>query len=103
MSPAGEDDGKNPDTELNTAISEGGLEVRTQPVSGMEAKSKETALHSNYGQVLRSKGFFWIAGRDDVHGEWSTAGAVMRFSPGSPWFAAIPEELWEDVDVRDIE
>lgn len=102
MSPAGEEDEESPDAELNATISEGGFEVRTQPVSEKEAESKQTALHSKYGQVLRSKGFFWIAGRDDVHGEWSTAGAVLRFSPGSPWFAAIPEELWEGVDVSNI-
>ncbi|KAL4521532.1 hypothetical protein Ndes2437B_g07889 [Nannochloris sp. 'desiccata'] len=98
MSPAGEDEDASPDTELNNATSEGGFELRTQPVSETEAESKQTALHSKYGQVLRSKGFFWIAGRDEVHGEWSTAGAVLRCSPGSPWFAAIPEEMWGGVD-----
>lgn len=34
-----------------------------------------------YGQVLRSKGFFWLAGRDRVTGLWSQAGAVARFEP----------------------
>jgi G3E family GTPase len=115
-------------------------------------------------QVLRSKGFMWLAGRNDMSGDWSSAGAVMRVrcgdglqgaplrhhqptlsqpaslrklskllpagvlegvalslqlqshcgviltlaplpawpslcSVGGPWFAAIPEELWPDVDV----
>lgn len=34
-----------------------------------------------YGQVLRSKGFFRLAGRDRVTGLWSQAGAVARFEP----------------------
>ncbi|MEU5418324.1 GTP-binding protein [Streptomyces sp. NPDC020667] len=34
-----------------------------------------------YGQVLRSKGFFWLAGRDRVTGLWSQAGSVARFEP----------------------
>lgn len=31
--------------------------------------------------MLRSKGFFWLAGRDRVTGLWSQAGAVARFEP----------------------
>ncbi|NUK72465.1 GTP-binding protein [Streptomyces lunaelactis] len=34
-----------------------------------------------YGQVLRSKGFFSLAGREQVTGLWSQAGAVARFEP----------------------
>lgn len=34
-----------------------------------------------YGQVLRSKGFFRLAGRDRVTGLWSQAGSVARFEP----------------------
>ncbi|GGU33296.1 GTP-binding protein [Streptomyces violascens] len=34
-----------------------------------------------YGRILRSKGFFWLAGRDRVTGLWSQAGAVARFEP----------------------
>ncbi|MBT2457385.1 GTP-binding protein [Streptomyces sp. ISL-86] len=34
-----------------------------------------------YGQILRSKGFFWLASRPTVTGLWSQAGAVARFEP----------------------
>ncbi|MEV7681919.1 GTP-binding protein [Streptomyces sp. NPDC088341] len=34
-----------------------------------------------YGQILRSKGFFTLAGRPHVTGLWSQAGAVARFEP----------------------
>lgn len=51
-------------------------------------------------QVLRGKGFFWLAGRNDVGGDWSQAGAILRLSPGAPWFAALPKEAWPNVNVR---
>ncbi|UQI46179.1 GTP-binding protein [Streptomyces sp. HU2014] len=34
-----------------------------------------------YGRILRSKGFFWLAGRPRVTGLWSQAGSVARFEP----------------------
>jgi G3E family GTPase len=34
-----------------------------------------------YGQVLRSKGFFWLSSRPGVTGLWSQAGSVARFEP----------------------
>lgn len=37
-----------------------------------------------YGQVLRSKGFFSLAGRGPVTGLWSQAGAVAGSSPPAP-------------------
>jgi G3E family GTPase len=34
-----------------------------------------------FGQVLRSKGFFWLASRPNITGLWSQAGSVARFEP----------------------
>ncbi|MFI9270871.1 GTP-binding protein [Kitasatospora sp. NPDC052896] len=34
-----------------------------------------------FGTVLRSKGFFWLATRPGVTGLWSQAGSVARFEP----------------------
>lgn len=36
-----------------------------------------------YGQILRSKGFFTLAGRPHVTGLWSQAGPVARFEPSA--------------------
>ena len=47
--------------------------------------------------VLRSKGFFWIATKDDVAYEWSQAGGVSEYGPSGVWQAALPEEA-RDVD-----
>lgn len=49
-------------------------------------------------QILRSKGFVWLARRDVLMGEWSSAGNILKMSCGSPWFAAIPQEAWPDID-----
>ncbi|GAU70221.1 hypothetical protein SSP35_17_00760 [Streptomyces sp. NBRC 110611] len=35
----------------------------------------------SYGRILRSKGFFRLAGRPNVTGLWSQAGTVARFEP----------------------
>jgi G3E family GTPase len=35
----------------------------------------------DYGQVLRSKGFFTLASRPGTTGLWSQAGSVARFEP----------------------
>ncbi|WP_217131326.1 GTP-binding protein [Streptomyces sp. AC558_RSS880] len=43
-----------------------------------------------YGRVLRSKGFFTLAGRDGVTGLWSQAGSVARFEPSGTRGADVP-------------
>ena len=58
-------------------------------------------LKVTYGNVLRSKGFVWLGSRPDLCGEWSQAGAVLRFTVGGPWYASLPMEAWpEGVDAR---
>ncbi|MCP5231117.1 MAG: GTP-binding protein [Zoogloeaceae bacterium] len=46
------------------------------------------------GNVLRSKGFFWLASRPDAAGEWSQAGGIVRHGPAGIWWAAAPREHW---------
>jgi len=62
-----------------------------------------TALKTNWpGNVLRSKGFFWLASRPDAAGEWSQAGGVVRHGPAGIWWAAAPREHWpEDPEYRE--
>lgn len=107
MSPAADEEEDVKEADVDAEVLEDAVnvedasqfELRVQPVSEKESKAKQLALHSSFGQVLRSKGFMWLAGRDDVHGEFSQAGATLRISAGHPWFAAIPEDMWGDVDV----
>lgn len=60
-------------------------------------KNKES---SAFGPLLRSKGFFWLATRHIMRGEWSSAGPMLTLKGGIPWFdfsglEDIPEETAE--------
>ena len=51
------------------------------------------ALRSEWpGNVLRSKGFFWLASRHNVAGEWSQAGGMARHGPAGMWWAVAPSD-----------
>lgn len=52
--------------------------------------------HAWPGTLLRSKGFFWLATRPDLAGEWSQAGGILRYAPAGYWWAAIPQEHWPE-------
>ena len=53
------------------------------------------------GNVLRSKGFFWLASRPEAAGEWSQAGGIVRHGPAGIWWADAPREHWpEDAEQR---
>ncbi|GLI65239.1 hypothetical protein VaNZ11_008724, partial [Volvox africanus] len=58
------------------------------------AAAKSAARTAAFGQVLRSKGFAWVSGRDAHVGEWSSAGNLMRFGTGGPWYDVLPREAW---------
>ena len=46
--------------------------------------------------VVRAKGFFWLATRPDWLGEVSQAGALVRHSGVGTWWSAVPQEQWPD-------
>lgn len=51
--------------------------------------------------VLRSKGFVWLATRDQC-GQWSQAGVAFTLGPAGPWWADVPESAWpRDPAARD--
>ena len=47
------------------------------------------------GELLRSKGFVWIATTNNVMGGWQQAGNVIRVEAESPWLCD-QREMWED-------
>ncbi|MFN3706562.1 MAG: zinc metallochaperone GTPase ZigA [Thermoflexales bacterium] len=53
--------------------------------------------------VLRSKGFFWLASRMDEAGLWSQAGALLRIEYAGRWYAATPREQWPDHARAEVE
>jgi G3E family GTPase len=55
-------------------------------------------LQEQWQGVLRSKGFFWLATRNDVAGSLSQAGGVCRHGPAGMWWAAQPRDEWPEDD-----
>ncbi|MBX3179717.1 MAG: GTP-binding protein [Candidatus Hydrogenedentes bacterium] len=45
--------------------------------------------------VLRSKGFVWLATRNNQVYEWSQAGAAIHLTPSGYWWDALPLPEWE--------
>lgn len=56
----------------------------------------DALLRSEWPGVVRSKGFFWLASRHDVCGEWHQAGGSCRTSPAGTWWATTPPAEWPD-------
>jgi G3E family GTPase len=63
-------------------------------------------LREGWPGVLRSKGFFWLASRNDLAGEWSLAGRVLSIGPAGTWWAAVPpaeRAAWfSEMDTADL-
>lgn len=62
--------------------------------------SKLQAMREQFGWLLRSKGFCWVAGRDEMMGEWAQAGRFINITPLMPWYADTPEEEWTTVSTE---
>jgi len=53
-------------------------------------------LHSTeqYGKLIRSKGYFWLASRPEFAGTWSQAGGIARYGFGGMFWKAVPKDNW---------
>lgn len=53
-------------------------------------------LHNaeDYGKLIRSKGYFWLATRPEFVGQWSQAGGIARYGAAGMFWKAIPKEEW---------
>lgn len=56
-------------------------------------------LHNakDYGKLIRSKGYFWLATRPEFVGQWSQAGGIARYGVAGMFWKAIPKEEWPTV------
>ena len=45
-------------------------------------------------QVMRSKGFVWVASQHNIANLWSQAGISMRFDPAGYWWSAVNPADW---------
>lgn len=48
-------------------------------------------LRQDFGNLLRSKGFFWLANERRFACTWSHAGVVLQIAKESTWYATVPE------------
>ena len=55
-------------------------------------------LHTteNYGKLLRSKGYFWLASRPECAGQWSQAGGIAHYGYGGLFWKALPKSQWPE-------
>ena len=51
-------------------------------------------FNKTWPNVIRAKGFFWIATRPQWCGEVSMAGALVRHGAAGFWWAAVPKKHW---------
>ncbi|MEO0443474.1 MAG: zinc metallochaperone GTPase ZigA [Pseudomonadota bacterium] len=47
-----------------------------------------------YGKLIRSKGYFWLATRPKFAGQWSQAGGVAHYGLGGIFWKSVPKERW---------
>lgn len=55
-------------------------------------------IHTEWDGLLRSKGYFWLASRNNMIGMWSQAGGSAEYRPVGFWWAAAPKSRWPDDD-----
>ena len=55
-------------------------------------------LHNTkqYGKLIRSKGFFWLATRPEYAGQRSQAGGIARYGFAGLFWKAVPEKDWPE-------
>lgn len=67
--------------------------------SGCEHFSAENSAEKNptiKSRLLRSKGFFWLASRPQLAGQWSQAGGVAQHGAAGMFWKAVPQEHWPE-------
>lgn len=47
-----------------------------------------------YGKLIRSKGYFWLASRPEFAGQWSQAGGIAQYGFAGMFWKAVAKENW---------
>lgn len=66
-----------------------------------EALEKQKLRNETMGELLRSKGFFWLATSNDLIGAWQQAGNVLRIRGESQWMCLTPQ-FWEGSSAEEL-
>lgn len=67
-----------------------------QPQLNPKARLASKKANPTFAPLLRSKGFFWLATRSNMFGEWSQAGVMLTLTGGDLWRCEMPESEWPD-------
>ena len=59
-----------------------------------QAMIKKESRVAFMGELLRSKGFLWIATSNNIIGGWQQAGNILRIEAEGPWMCEI-RDIWE--------
>ncbi|CAA0124398.1 Putative metal chaperone YciC [BD1-7 clade bacterium] len=51
-----------------------------------------------FGNLIRSKGYFWLASRPEFAGQWNQAGGIARYGFAGMFWKAIPKQNWPTDD-----
>jgi len=69
---------------------------------GEEALEKQKRRTELMGELLRSKGFFWLATSHDIIGGWQHAGNVLMIEPECPWMCLLSEDQTKEMMIEDL-
>ncbi|KAL9938591.1 hypothetical protein V8E36_002310 [Tilletia maclaganii] len=90
------EDSEGEDGDDDDAGSENEAQPQLDPKARLEAKRAD----DTWKDLLRSKGFFWLATRSLLFGEWSQAGLYLTLSGGGRWRCELPREMCpQDPDI----
>ena len=91
------------DDEMDGDEDEGGDDEGDGPAIVIDPQDAMVRLEKKrngpFKNLLRSKGFIWIATRPKNLGEWSQAGQMITIGNGGNWFSELPKSMWpESID-----
>jgi G3E family GTPase len=67
-------------------------DIVNSPSSSLQFPEKNNS--GQYGSILRSKGFCWVASRNSTMIEWNHHGCRLELSPVMEWYSRSPEKEW---------
>ncbi|GJN87165.1 hypothetical protein Rhopal_000110-T1 [Rhodotorula paludigena] len=71
-------------------------DYEAQPQLDTAARLAAKRADPGFAPLHRSKGFFWLASRPLMSGEWSQAGVMLTIGAGSRWLCETDQTAWPD-------
>ena len=59
---------------------------------------KYQEMQNEYGNILRAKGFCWLADEDSLIIGFAQSGRIVSFQAVMPWYTVLKEEQWGVVE-----